>query len=137
MPLRYLLDTDTCVFYLKNTEPVVSAVNKVRQEELAISQITLAELQFGAFNSTQIEKNLQRVDYLERSLSVIPLDSAITREFAQQKARLRKEGMKLDDFDLLIGATALINRLTLVTNNVRHFERLDGLTLENWAQNSN
>lgn len=133
MPLKYLLDTDTCVYYLKGIETVVNAFKEVEQEELAISQITLAELQFGAFNSEQVERNLQRVDFFESSISVVLLDSAITREFAKQKAKLRKTGKSLDDFDLFIGATALVGELTLVTNNTKHFERIEGLVLQNWS----
>jgi tRNA(fMet)-specific endonuclease VapC len=134
MPVKYLLDTDTCVFYLKGQDAIVRAIGRVNQEELAISQITLAELQFGAYNSEQVERNLQRVDFLESSINVLPLNSAVTREFARQKAKLRKAGMKLDDFDLLIGATALIADLALVTNNTKHFERIDGLVIENWFE---
>jgi len=131
--MKYLLDTDICIYYLNKNEAVISAVEKVTQEELAISLITLAELQFGAYNSNQVERNLKRVSFFENSVHVLGLDSEITIEYARLKAELRKAGTPIDDFDLLIAATALINGLTLVTNNVRHFEKLGRLVLDNWV----
>ena len=131
--MKYLLDTDTCIYYLNKNEAVISAVEKVAQEELAISLITLAELQFGAYNSNQVERNLKRVSFFENSVQVLGLDSEITLEYARIRAELRKTGTTIDDFDLLIAATALINNLTLVTNNVRHFEKIGGLALDNWV----
>ena len=131
--MKYLLDTDTCIYYLNKNEAVISAVEKVAQEELAISLITLAELQFGAYNSNQVERNLKRVSFFENSVQVLRLDSEITLEYARIRAELRKTGTTIDDFDLLIAATALINNLTLVTNNVRHFEKIGGLALDNWV----
>jgi len=137
MSLRYLLDTDTCIYYLNGLESVVDAVNRIDQDSLALSQISLAELHFGAFNSEQVERNLSRVDFLESSISVLLLDSATTREYARLKAKLRKAGIKIDDFDLFIAATALVNDLTLVTNNLKHFERIEGLRIENWSRTVN
>jgi tRNA(fMet)-specific endonuclease VapC len=131
--MKYLLDTNICVYYLNQREPVVSTIARVDQGDLAISQITLAELQFGAHNSEHVQRNLERVSFLENSVQVLPLDSSVTLEFARMKAELRKAGTPIDDFDLFIGATAIVNGLTLVTNNTKHFQRLGNLSLENWA----
>ena len=96
--------------------------------------VTIAELQFGAYNSEQIQRNLERVTFFENNMQVIPLNSEITLEYARIKVALRKTGTPVDDFDLLIAATAKINNLTLVTNNTKHFARVDNLSLANWAE---
>jgi tRNA(fMet)-specific endonuclease VapC len=101
---------------------------------MAISIITVAELQFGAFNSNKIKENLERIKYLRNIITTINLTAAITEEYAKIKAILRRSGNLLDDFDVLIGATAIVNNLILVTNNQQHFNRMNGLITENWKQ---
>lgn len=97
-----------------------------------ISEITLAELKYGALYSQHPEKHLAEVEKLLQSVVVLPITAAID-DFAQEKARLRKAGNLIDDFDLLIGCSALAHDLILVTNNLRHFDRLDGLVIEDWT----
>ena len=96
-----------------------------------ISEITVIELFYGAECSKAVEANKQEVRQLCADLEVIPVSVAI-EEFARQKARLRKEGTLIDDFDLLIGCTAKVAHCTLVTENVKHLERVEGIVIENW-----
>jgi tRNA(fMet)-specific endonuclease VapC len=87
---------------------------------------------FGAYNSANIEKNISKVKDFEEAITVIELNRNCIQIYAQIKAKLKREGKILDDFDILIAATALANDCILVTNNVKHFERIDDIKLENW-----
>ncbi|CAD5271102.1 Ribonuclease VapC2 [Imperialibacter sp. 89] len=101
-------------------------------DSLFISEITLAELKFGVAKSAKPSRNSKALDNFLSGIQILPIFDALDT-FASEKARLRKEGRIVDDFDLLIGASAIANDLTLVTNNEKHFERLKGIKLENWA----
>ncbi len=98
-----------------------------------ISEITLAELKYGALYNSNPEKHLEEIEQLIAYLSIIPITSAIDY-YAKEKARLRKEGSLIDDFDLLIGGTAAANKMILVTNNTKHFTRLEKLRVEDWTK---
>jgi tRNA(fMet)-specific endonuclease VapC len=106
------------------------------RENCFISEITVIELRYGAENSDHPIKSHKAVDNFVNGLSIIPLFGSI-RRYAKEKVRLRKIGKAMhDEFDLLIGATAIENKLTLVTDNVKDFERLDGIKIENWFKRS-
>ncbi len=130
MPL-FLLDTDICVFYLRGQADLIGKLEQVGFENCGISEITLAELRVGAEKSDQQAKNHRAIDLFLTDISICPVSPAI-RKFAEEKVRLQKNGQGIGDFDLLIGATAIVRQLRLVTNNTKHFERMDGIVLENW-----
>jgi len=94
--------------------------------------VTIAELKFGAENSQNKEKNRKTIDNFCRKFSIIPIYNSLDI-YAKEKARLRKKGQSLDDFDLLIGATAISNNFILVTRNVSDFDRMDGIKIKNWV----
>jgi tRNA(fMet)-specific endonuclease VapC len=98
-----------------------------------LSEITIAELKFGAENSNFPERNAEKISQLQQQFTIIPIFGSLD-VYAKEKARLKKEGKLLDDFDLLIGATAVANNLTLITRNVSDFDRLKGIQIENWAE---
>lgn len=131
--MKYLLDTDICIYWLKGRTAVRDKINEVGQTEIAICVITASELYFGAYNSSKIEKNLITVETFIRSISVIPLSNNTLRKFGQLKAQLRQAGMPVADFDLLIASVALTEDFILVTNNTRHYQRIVGLKLDNWT----
>jgi tRNA(fMet)-specific endonuclease VapC len=95
--------------------------------------ITYGELIYGARKSKSFEKNLAKVHRLIEILPVINLSPSIMDTFGELKASLEKRGMILDDMALLIASTALTHNLVLVTNNEKHFRRINGLEIENWA----
>ncbi len=103
-------------------------------DTLFISEITLAELKYGVAQSANPIKNRAVLINFLSGVQILPIFDALDI-YANEKARLKKEGRIVDDFDLLIGASAVANELILVTNNTKHFERLDGITIENWTVN--
>ncbi len=109
-------------------------IEKAEIENCFVSEITIAELKFGAENSEHREKNRKTVDAFVSKFIVLPIFNSLDI-YAKEKARLRKKGTPLDDFDLLIGAAAITNKLTLITRNISNFKRLDGIEIENWAKN--
>ena len=131
--MRYLLDTDTCVFALRGSESVRERLSAVDPEAVAISVVTLADLRYGAACSAKPEANHQVIDDFISGVIVLGLDDEIACAFGGFKAQLRKQGSLIDDFDLLIAATAHRYRLILITHNLEHFHRIPGLRTEDWV----
>jgi tRNA(fMet)-specific endonuclease VapC len=129
---QYLLDTNICIYLLKDLFGLVEKIEAIGISNFFISEITIAELKFGAENSAFPEKNAQKTSQIQQLFTVIPIFSSLD-VYAREKARLKKEGRILDDFDLLIGATAIYNNLALITRNVSDFERLKAIEIENWT----
>ena len=132
--MKFLLDTDTCVFWLRGRESVRNRLTAVGPEATGISVITLAELRYGAACSARPEANHQAVDEFVIGTTVLGVDQEIAHTFGDLKAQLREQGMLIEDFDLVIAATARTYGLTLVTNNIEHFRRISELQIENWLQ---
>lgn len=130
---RYLLDTNICVYFLRGRFGVAQRIAEAGWEECCISEITVAELLYGAENSNEVEKNTQLVETFCNSIKVIPISDAL-RVYAHEKVRLRRKGTPIEDLDLLIGSTAKANGLVLVTENIRHLNRVEGINIENWIQ---
>ena len=130
--MQYLLDTNICVFFLRGKLNLDEIIKEKGRENCYISEITVVELRFGAQNSDNPTKSHKAVDNFINGLSIIPIFGCI-KKYAKEKVRLRKIGTPLhDEFDLLIGVTAIENKLTLVTDNVKDFERLEKIKIENW-----
>ena len=130
--MQYLLDTNTCVFYLRGKLNLDEIIRDKGIDNFYISEITIVELRFGAENSDNPSKSHKSVDAFLNGLSIIPIFGCIKR-YAKEKVRLRKIGKPMnDEFDLLIGVTSVENKLTLVTDNTKHFENISGIKLENW-----
>jgi predicted nucleic acid-binding protein len=130
----FLLDTDTVIYALKGRPAVTAQLARHAGAPMAMSVISLMELYFGAHRSRQFEANLARVRTLEHSFRILAADASIAATFGSLKAGLAAAGTMLDDFDLIIASTALAFNLTLVSNNGRHFARIEGLKLVNWAE---
>jgi tRNA(fMet)-specific endonuclease VapC len=132
--MGYLLDTSICVFFLRGKLNLDKMVKEVGLEKCYISEITVAELRFGAENSDNPVKSNKAVDIFLKGLTIIPIFGSIKR-YAIEKVRLRKIGKPMhDEFDLLIGVTAIENQLILVTDNVKDFKLLNGIQIENWFE---
>lgn len=131
---RYLLDTNICVFLLRGKYEVDKKIDQIGIENCSISEITVLELKYGVELAKQkdgIDRAAQ-LDYFLSAISVIPITDAL--DFcAKEKVRLRLAGTPADDdFDLLIGCTAVARNMTVVTENIKHFKNIDGIRLENW-----
>ena len=130
---KYLLDTNICIYFLKGQFELDSKIKEIGLETCFISEITVAELKFGAEKSQRVEQNRKVVSRFIDQMSILPIYSSIDF-YAQEKIRLQKQGTPIDEFDLLIGATAISNDLVLVTNNTKHFNRLTDIQLEDWTK---
>ena len=131
--MKYLLDTNICIHFFRGNFNLIDIIEQVGLENCAISEITLAELIFGAENSKYPDKNFQLIETLSEQVAILPILDAI-REYGKQKVRLRRKGLMISDFDLLIGTTALVNDLIMVTENVKEFNRIKKIKLENWVE---
>lgn len=131
--MRYLLDTNICVFLLRGKYNVNAKINEVGIRNCCISEVTVAELQYGVECSTDKERNARVLENFLQDIAIVPFTS-ITLCFAKEKARLRRLGSPIDDFDLLIACSALVSDSVIVTDNVKHFARVNGLTMENWIE---
>jgi tRNA(fMet)-specific endonuclease VapC len=127
-----LLDTDHCIAILRKKLDLGERVSP--DEELATTAISVAELTHGANRSSRREDNLARLEVLLSALIIIPFDEAAGRRFGILKAELEARGEPLDDLDLQIASIAIENNFPLVTNNSKHFKRVDGLQLLNWME---
>lgn len=111
---QYLLDTNICIYLFKGLFDLVEKIEKAGITNCYLSEITIAELKYGAENSDFPKRNLEKIIQLQQQFTVIPIFNSLD-VYAKEKARLKKSGKILDDFDLLIGSTAIYNNLTLIT----------------------
>jgi tRNA(fMet)-specific endonuclease VapC len=130
---KYLIDTNTCIFFIKGNYDLKKKFEKVNIDNCFISEITLAELKFGVENSERKEKNQIALDNFVTGIKVVPIFHSLDL-YAKEKARLRKAGTPIDDFDILIGVTSVTHNLIMVTNNTREFVRIKGINLEDWTK---
>lgn len=130
---RYLLDTNVCVYFLRGRFGIAQRIADAGWENCCISEITVAELLYGAENSNDVEKNAQLVEAFCNSIEIVPIRNVL-RVYAREKVRLRRKGTPIEDLDLLIGSTAKATNLILVTENIRHLNRVDGIEIENWIE---
>lgn len=133
MKTKYLLDSNICIHLLRNRKEVIDAISSVGWDMCCISELSVVELLYGAECSNNPEQNRMEVKSFVKDMEIIPFNVSI-EEFCRQKARLRTQGMLIEDFDLFIGSTAVATGYTLVTENVKHLSRLQGITIENWVK---
>ena len=131
--LRYMLDTNTCILALKAdaTSSIATRFNR-HAEQLCISTIVLADLQYGAENSRQVAENLRQIElFVARLESILDFDTRAAVEYGRLRTSLRRQ--PIGPLDTLIAAHALSRRLILVTGNVSEFDRVPGLEIETWT----
>ena len=133
--MKYMLDSNICIYYIKRKP--VKAVEKIKAymwEGLCISAITLAELRHGASASACPERNSDALNQFAAILEVLEFDGEAAEQYGIIRAELQRKGNLIGPFDMLIAAHAKAKNLTLVTNNIREFARVEGLRLENWVE---
>ncbi len=131
--MRYLLDTNICIHFFRGQFNILDKLTEVGIENCAISEITLAELVYGAEKSNKPEHNHALIDKFVSQLTVIPIFDAI-HKYGKEKVKLQKTGKMISDFDLLIGCTSVENDMIMVTENIQEFQRIDRIKIENWVQ---
>jgi len=132
--MKYLLDTNIIIFWLKGRYGVADKIAMTGAEHCFISEVSVAELKFGVECSEAgiLEEKRDRLTKFLAYLQVIPFTVAINL-FATEKARLRSAGLIIPDFDLLIGATAVQQNMKMVTNNQKHLSKIQGIEIEDWT----
>ncbi len=129
----YLLDTDVVISLLRGNRRVADAIDEAGIQNCRISEITRAELLYGVELSRRKgrKSDAMMVDRLLDTFEVVPVGGSLSL-YASIKADLVCSGTPIEDFDLLIGCTALVNSFVLVSGNIAHMSRIKGLSLENW-----
>lgn len=132
--MKYLLDTGACIYIIDKKPP--SAVARIRSkqpEDVAVSTVTIAELEYGVYRSQRIDQN--RIALLEFlvPLTILDFDQGAAALYGGIRASLESKGTPIGPMDLLIAAQAMSQGLVLVTNNEREFSRVEGLEIENWT----
>lgn len=130
---RYLLDTSIVVFLFRGKYGIADQLGMLAPEQCCVSDVTVAELTYGAYHSNRVQYNLEMIDRFTQMITVVPFASAI-EEYGRQKDRLINAGKMIEDFDLFIGCTAVANGMVMVTDNIKHFSRIDGIEIENWVK---
>lgn len=134
--MRFLLDTNMIIYTIKRRPPQVAARFAERLAgELCLSSISMAELLFGAAKSQNTAKSLEAIMAIGEALEIVPFDDAAAKAYGPLRAELERRGTPIGALDTLIAAHALALGATLVTHNLREFERVPGLLLENWVEN--
>ena len=131
--MNYLIDTDIIIYSLKNYGHVNDNFIEYKNSPKSISVITYGELIYGARKSKYIEKNLAKVYRVSEIFPTLNISPSVMEIFGELKVSLEKSGKIIDDMDLLIASTALTHNLVLVTNYEKHFNRINGLEIENWT----
>jgi len=135
MDARYLLDTNICIYIARHHPPAVrQRFAALRPGDAAMSIITYGELRFGAEKSQHPQQAVERLERLAALIPSEPLPLAAADHYARIRAQQERSGQPIGGIDLWIAAHALAEGLILVTNNVREFQRVEGLRLENWAE---
>ncbi|MBD9092400.1 MAG: type II toxin-antitoxin system VapC family toxin [Bacteroides oleiciplenus] len=128
---KYLLDSNICIYILRGKKGMREQLQRVGWDNCCISEMTVAELLYGAECSNEVEENKKEVISFCADIEIIPVGLALS-EYAYQKAKLRKKGTLIDDLDLLIGSTAVATDCIMVTENVKHLNRIENIQIENW-----
>lgn len=127
--ISYLIDTDQVIDFLKGKPETTAKLGELFHKGMAISSITLCELYDGVYGSKYKDEHIKNLNSFLEFVTVLDVNDKISEVFGKQRAKLRKIGNLIDNFDLLIASTCLCYELTLLTGNLRHFQRIEGLKI--------
>ena len=133
--IRVMLDTNICIYVIKGADQALRQRLQAHQNDVCISAISLAELEYGVAKSSRKEANRRMLDAFLEDLPVLPFENEPARDYGDIKVGLFGAGTPIGPLDLLIAAHARALGVTLVTNNRREFDRVPGLSVENWLVN--
>jgi len=133
--MRYLLDTNICIEIIrKKNKNVLQNITKHAISAIVVSTITIAELQYGVHKSTAVQQNQHALNQFLIPFLFLDFDYAVTPTYGRIRTYLESQGTPISSLDMLIAAQALTNSLILVTNNIKEFQRVPNLQIEDWTQ---
>ena len=127
-----MLDTSICVALFRGNRKVANKFNTVGKSFCYVNDVVVAELIVGAYKSDRTEENLEQVKDFLNEITIIPFAETI-HEFSKERVRLWDAGKRIEDFDLFIGCAAKAKELVMVTHNRKHFEHIEGISIEDWV----
>lgn len=130
--MKYLLDTNAVIAILNTNERFLTTLERHKEREIAVSSIVLSELYYGAYKSQKTTQNLEKINLLP--FEVLQFNSQDADKADEIRATLERRGTPIGAYDTLIAGQAIANDLIVITDNVREFERVDGLQIENWLK---
>ena len=130
--MKYVLDTNTLIYFFKGLGDVSKHMLAQSPSELAIPTVVLSELEVGITKSTSPRKRKSQLQEITALVNVLPFGIAESRSAAQIRVELEKQGLPIGPYDVLIAATALANNTILITHNQKEFGRIEGLKIEDW-----
>lgn len=132
--MKWMLDTNICIYLIKkHPNQVVEKFEKCRIDDICLSSISLAELEYGVSKSLHVAQNRIALAKFLLPFEIACFDDLAAREHGEIRAKLEQAGKPIGAYDLLIAAHAVSLGITLITNNVREFKRIPNLTIENWV----
>lgn len=128
----YILDTDTWIEFFRQRGGVDKHIAATPVDQIFASEVSIAELTYGALHSNAVDKHLQESKEIESTFTVLPLGDWM-RDYAEIRQSLAAKGLKVGDFDILIAVTARHYGLTVVTHNTKHFGQMPGIKCVDWV----
>jgi len=133
--MKYLLDTNTCIYVInKKSQAIVERIRKKKPEDVAVSSITLAELEYGVSRSQYPDRNRVALLQFLFPFMIVDFDQMAAQEYGTIRTKLESVGKPIGPMDMLIAAQAKALNLIVVTNNEKEFKRVEGLRIENWCK---
>ena len=132
--MKYILDTNICIYAIKKKVSIITQILSHRDEEICISSITYAELLHGVEKSQAVERNRLALVLFLAPIKILPFSCEAAEEYGKIRAFLEKQGTPIGPMDLLIAAHAKAEKAILVTHNTKEFLRVNGLQIEDWAE---
>ncbi len=130
--MSLVIDSDILIYFLKGHTEIVNKLSSQPPETIFTTRINYTELLYGAYNSSKIQQNLSKINAFLDVLTILEFDQKASAIFAEDKAKLKRQGMLIADMDLMIASITKAQDFSLVTNNLKHFERIENLKLERW-----
>ena len=126
---KFILDSDILIYFLKGKKDTIQKVISLPKDDLYITIINYAELQYGIYNSNKITQNKEKILPFLDNFKILQFDTKSSEIFAKLKAKLKKQGKIIADMDLMIASIAISNKAVLFTNNLKHFKRIEELQI--------
>ncbi|MBR2236673.1 MAG: PIN domain-containing protein [Prevotella sp.] len=129
----YILDTDTWIEYFHHRSGIGAHIAKISPEYIYASEVSIAELTYGALHSGNVEKHMREPQEIENSFKVLPIVKNWIADYAEIRHSLASQGLTVGNFDIIIGVTARRFGLTVVTHNTKHFSKMPGIQCVDWV----